>query len=622
MYFYKLLFGYLILLFSLQTHVFSGYIHDLSKIEDNYIPSWFVIGPFPSGNLDIDYFAAEMEGGEKTLSEKYIAPESHVVFQGNDLYFRNQNCSGNVLDLINSVGNSPGAIAYAYCVLVSEEEKIVDLGIGIDGSFVLWVNGIEILKKRIPKKLTFDSNLVENFPLKKGENFIVAKVLRESSTVVGDASESVANLGEKPWSFTLRVLPKGTAQKISGTVIDSSEARVTNAFVRLEDREGKIISKSLTNNSGNFQFIIYPALRNYNLNVTSGKNGVLLLGFNPDRKIQVMVSPAISIQGQLMTLDDSTPHDSVVVEAVNDESEIFRTLSSDKGSYEFVNLKPGDYQVRVQTPTGIISYESGEKLNVKSGRTINNVDLEFAPLKKGNWQKYTYLEGLPSHNINAMRLGRDGSLWIATNNGVSHYDGNRFQNFTQTDGLSHNKVLSICSNEKSKGLQPDATGGDIWFGTDDGLTRYDGKAFKVYRFSKNQQTGITGNSVRVVFRSNDGMLWVGTNQGLTRMDPIRSKFQPYRAADRQAGVGAIPDDYINAISQAADGSIWVGTLGGAAQIRDNRVIRTLTTIDGLPDNRILSIENDGNSLWIGTRGGAARFDGNNISKVFISLSWL
>ena len=119
MYFYKLFFGYLILLISFQTHVFSSYIHDLSKIKDDYIPSWFVIGPFPSGNLDIDYFAAEMEKGEKTLSEKYIAPESHVTFQGNDLYFRDQNSSGNVLDLINSVGNSPGAFAYAYCVLVS-----------------------------------------------------------------------------------------------------------------------------------------------------------------------------------------------------------------------------------------------------------------------------------------------------------------------------------------------------------------------------------------------------------------------------------------------------------------------------------------------------------------------
>ena len=105
MYFNKFLFASLIMLISLQTHVFSRYIHELSNIEDNYIPSWFVVGPFPSGNLDIDYFAAEMEGGEKALSEKYIAPESHVNFQGSDLYFRERTSSGNVLDLINAVGN-------------------------------------------------------------------------------------------------------------------------------------------------------------------------------------------------------------------------------------------------------------------------------------------------------------------------------------------------------------------------------------------------------------------------------------------------------------------------------------------------------------------------------------
>lgn len=603
------------MLISLQTHVFSSYIHELSHIEDDYIPSWFVVGPFPSGNLDIDYFAAEMEGGEKALSEKYIAPESHVNFQGSDLYFRERNSSGNVLDLINSVGNSPGAVAYAYCALVLDEEKYVDLGIGIDGAFVLWVNGIEVLRKRIPQKLTLDSNLVENFPLKKGQNFIVAKVLRDSSTFVFDAGESVANLGEKPWSFTLRILPKGRAHKISGTVSDSFEMKVTEALVKLEDQNGEIISQTETNNSGNFQFVVYPPRRHYDLNVTSGKDGASLVNINPETNIQLKLSPSISIQGKLMTLDNLTPHDSVVVEAVNNQSKIFRTLSDDQGNYEFVNLKPGRYQVRVQTPIGPILYESGERLNVRPEQTISGVDLDFAPLKKGHWQQYTSLEGLPSHNINSMLVSQDGSLWIATDNGVSHYDGNRFQNFTQTDGLSHSKVWSICSNEKSKGLQPDGTGGDIWFGTDNGLTRYDGKAFKAYRFSKSQQTGITGNSVRVVFRSDNEMIWVGTNQGLTRMDPIRNKFQPYRASDRQAGVGAIPDDYINAISQTTDGSIWVGTLGGVAQIKDNRVVRTLTTIDGLPDNRVLSIENDGNFLWIGTRGGAAYFDGKNISKV-------
>merc|ERR1712096_559003 len=119
--FHKLLFGLFTLSVLLQTHVFANYIHNLSDIGDNYIPSWFVVGPFPSGHLDIDYFAAQMEGGERELSEKYIAPESRIAFQGNELYFRERKSSGNVLDLIDAAGNSPGAVAYAYCALVSEE---------------------------------------------------------------------------------------------------------------------------------------------------------------------------------------------------------------------------------------------------------------------------------------------------------------------------------------------------------------------------------------------------------------------------------------------------------------------------------------------------------------------
>ena len=71
---------------------------------------------------------------------------------------------------------------------------------------------------------------------------------------------------------------------------------------------------------------------------------------------------------------------------------------------------------------------------------------------------------------------KNGYMWFGTVDGVSRYDGNKFTHYTTKEGLNHNWVFSIL--EASDGL--------FWFGTEDGVDSYDGTQFVHYNVVENQ----------------------------------------------------------------------------------------------------------------------------------------
>jgi hypothetical protein len=82
---------------------------------------------------------------------------------------------------------------------------------------------------------------------------------------------------------------------------------------------------------------------------------------------------------------------------------------------------------------------------------------------------------------------------------------NSFVRLSIQDGLSQGSGLSIIQDRR----------GFIWIGTEDGLNRYDGYRFRVYRPSEDPSS-LSNNSANVLFEDSQGVLWVGTNSGLNR----------------------------------------------------------------------------------------------------------
>jgi len=150
-----------------------------------------------------------------------------------------------------------------------------------------------------------------------------------------------------------------------------------------------------------------------------------------------------------------------------------------------------------------------------------------------------------------------------------------FSSITIKDGLSQGMINYMLQDHF----------GFMWFATNDGLNRYDGYNFVVYRNDITDAASLADNHVRVLFEDNKGRLWVGTeNNGLDLFDRNTEKFIHFRhsATNQNTIVG----DHINRIAEDRSGAIWVSTTAGINRIkvisRDNKRSDTIITKIELP----------------------------------------
>ncbi len=188
----------------------------------------------------------------------------------------------------------------------------------------------------------------------------------------------------------------------------------------------------------------------------------------------------------------------------------------------------------------------------------------------------------------------------------------RFESLGLEDGLSQSTVLALLQDQF----------GFLWIGTEDGLNRYNGYAFKVFRPDLNNPDSISDRWITSLFEDSQGYLWIGTRQGgLNRYDPATGKFTFYlHSADDP---GSISSNYVTAIVENKKGELWVGTNYGLNLLdRQTGKFQRFNSDPDLPttisSNLISALYEDSRGiLWIGTDDGRLnRF--NSATKNFIS----
>src|SRR5579872_4309316 len=178
----------------------------------------------------------------------------------------------------------------------------------------------------------------------------------------------------------------------------------------------------------------------------------------------------------------------------------------------------------------------------------------------------------------------------------------QYLNFTHIGtqvGLSANNVTCILRDKQ----------GFMWFGTRDGLNRYDGYDFDVYRNNPGDSQSLSSNFVTSIIQDKNGDFWVGTwGGGLNRFDVAKKRFIRYGRL--------IPSDFINALLEDDKGRIWIGSNDHGAWVFDPTTgkVMLLTAKAGNPaglsDNDVVSIlEDHAHFIWLGTsHGGLDRYD--------------
>jgi signal transduction histidine kinase/CheY-like chemotaxis protein/sugar lactone lactonase YvrE len=189
----------------------------------------------------------------------------------------------------------------------------------------------------------------------------------------------------------------------------------------------------------------------------------------------------------------------------------------------------------------------------------------------------------------------------------------RLRRYGVAEGLPSSNINALAQDPQ----------GYLWIASDDGLARFDGLDFRIWRHTPDDPQSLPGNLVQALHVDAHGRVWVGIEgQGLAMLLPDGVHFRRYR----HANTPAIGDEDVFAIASTVDPAsrrqaLWFGTFGaGLYRMADDGRITHFMPIDGnlrsLPDAIVLGLATDaGGALWVATTAGAARWNGHDFDRV-------
>lgn len=227
----------------------------------------------------------------------------------------------------------------------------------------------------------------------------------------------------------------------------------------------------------------------------------------------------------------------------------------------------------------------------------------------------TTKDGLPSNYIKSIEKDSYGFMWFGTTNGLARYDGYNVKAYIipeDSTSLSNSQVINDVSEDDQ---------GRLWVGTQDrGLLLFDRvtETFYAYPCDQDDLGSLSHNSVNTIYQDREGKLWIGTNGGgLNKFDAEKQQFIRYLQEPEHPGK---LNDLVTSVFEDNTGNLWIGTGDGIYLFDQEK--ESFSRFDlgvDVPEGgyrRINCISDDDyGNLWIGSEWGLFEYDQRNELKI-------
>ena len=240
-----------------------------------------------------------------------------------------------------------------------------------------------------------------------------------------------------------------------------------------------------------------------------------------------------------------------------------------------------------------------------------NLQVFPQPIK---FKHLTVENGLSNNYVNAVIQDQYGFMWFGTNDGLNRYDGYNFKIFRNepddSNSISENSIHTLLEDEK----------GEIWIGTKSGvLNKYNPRTEKFTKI-RLQSTIEVDNGIESIYEDNLGNIWIGTHlEGLYRLNPKDNIIDHWNANSNNPN--SLSNNYVLSILEDNGGNIIIGTYNGLNIFNPHKPQDGFKTFyqapnnpNSLSDNLIWALSKssiDSNIIWIGTSNGVTEYNSAN-----------
>lgn len=224
-----------------------------------------------------------------------------------------------------------------------------------------------------------------------------------------------------------------------------------------------------------------------------------------------------------------------------------------------------------------------------------------------SFSNYTIENGLSQNSVISVTQDKSDFMWFGTRQGLNRYDGHQFKNY-----INHPKDRSSLSNNEVQALLTD-TEGTLWVGTANGLNRYDSGTDTFIQIPTRSKRGLSQGGIECLYEDPDKNLWVGTLGELNLLtDKNKNTFKSFKfKGTKEESVQGI-----YAIFKDTQGNLWIGTGNGllCMRLKNGHYQYEQFKYDprnksGISSNYITCINTDAqNNLWIGTGNGVCLYN--------------